>query len=252
MHYHVQREYQRYDVLVAMRLAIAMALLLGLLSLTTAVADDCDNWGRLVHVGEQAGDDFCFTYAGASGSTTKQLEDKYDYDFFLFYIGYDDETPVNQLYKIALTHTRLSRPMISVGTFYDDAPAYAGLTGSEAWYNEYQAFLDGMTLDQFKGMVTLAPNLQHDGVYDYVDGEVVVVMPGSDAAERAMFYAVPVGTNLATNQPSDDPNTPHFEKYEVFFTPPERGAYMLVISNYNPSRRRGRLTGSYTVDISAD
>lgn len=232
---------------------LAALILLGLLALAQpAGADDCDNWGRLVHVGEQAQDDFCVTRVGPGGRTTKTLEDRYDYDYFLFYLGYDDDTQINRVYKVALTNTSLSRPQITVGTFYDDAPAYAGLTGSEVWYNAYSADLGGMTLDEFKGMVTLAPNLQHDGVYDYVDGQVVVVTPSSDAATRQLFYAVPVGTMLAINAREDDPNTPHSEKYVIFFTPPERGAYLVMVSNYSPSRRHGRLTGNYTLEISAD
>ena len=216
------------------------------------LADDCDSWGRLVHVGEQPGDSFCLTRVASGGTTTKTLEDARDYDYFLFYLGYDDETDINRVYKVALTNTNLSRPQITVGTFYDDTAAYGGQTVAEVWYNAYSAALGGMTLDEFRGMVTLAPNLQHEGVYDYVDGEVVVVAASSDAAKLQMFQAVPVGTVVAENQRQDDLNTPQSEKYEVFFTPPDRGAYMVVISNYNPSRRRGRLTGSYTVDISAD
>ena len=232
---------------------VAALLLLGIFAWSNpAAADDCDNWGRLVHVGELALDDFCLTRVGPGGRTTKTLEDKYDYDYFLFYLGYNGDTEINQVYKVALTNTNLSRPQITVSTFYDDAQAYGGQTGAEAWYNTYSADLGGMTLDEFRGMVSLAPNLQHDGVYDYVDGQVVVVRPSSDAAIRQMFYAVPVGTVLAINAREDDPNTPYSEKYVVFFTPPEKGAYMVVVSNYNISRRGGRLTGNYTVEISAD
>ena len=67
-----------------------------------------------------------------------------------------------------------------------------------------------------------------------------------------MFNAVPVGTMLAINAREDDPNTPHSEKYEIFFTPPDKGAYMVVVSNYSISRRGGRLTGNYTLEVSAD
>ena len=228
-------------------------LLLGLLAMAQpATADDCDNWGRLVHVGEQPGDSFCLTRVGTGGRTTKTLEGRYDYDYFLFYLGYDDDTHINRVYKVALTNTNLSRPKITVGTFYDDAQAYGGQSGAEAWYNAYSADLGGMTLDEFRGMVSLGPNLLHDGVYDYVDGQVVVVTPSSDAAKREMFYAVPVGTVLAENAREDDPNTPHSEKSDIFFTPPDKGAYMVVVSNYSPSRRSGRSTGGYTVEISAD
>ena len=228
-------------------------LLLGLFAMAQpAAADDCDNWGRLVHVGEQPGDSFCLTRVGPGGRTTKSLEDKYDYDYFLFYLGYNEDSHIDRVYKVALTNTNLSRPQITVGTFYDDAQAYGGQSGAEAWYNIYSADLGGMTLDEFRGMVSLGPNLQHDGVYDYVDGQVVVITPSSDAAKRQMFYAVPVGTMLAINAREDDPNTPHSEKYEIFFTPPDKGAYMVVVSNYSLSTRRGRLTGNYTLEISAD
>ena len=232
---------------------LAVLFLLGIFAWANpAAADDCDNWGRLVHVGEQPGDSFCLTRVGPGGRTTKTLEDKYDYDYFLLYLGYDDETVINQVYKVALTNTNLSRPKITVSTFYDDAQAYGGQTGAEAWYNTYSTVLGGMTLDEFRGMVSVGPNLQHDGVYNYVDGQVVVVTASSDSAIRQMFYAVPVGTVLTTNARDDDPNTPHSEKYTVFFTPPERGAYLVVVSNYSRSKRGGRLTGNYTVEISAD
>ncbi|MCY3780140.1 MAG: hypothetical protein OXG78_07525 [Chloroflexi bacterium] len=217
-------------------------LLLGILAVAQpAAADDCDNWGRLVHVGEQPNDDFCFARVGAE--TTKTLEGKYDYDYFLFYLGYNSETQLGGDYTVTLKNTGLTRPRIIVNTFYDDAQAWGGLTGSEVWYNAYASDLGGMTYDDFARMVTLAPNLQHDGVYDYVNGEVIVVTPSSDAATRLMFYAVPVGTNLATNDRG---------ALTVNFTPPDRGAYMVMVSNYSPSRRGGRLTGNYTVEVSAD
>ena len=223
---------------------IGLLILLGLFWQANLVsADDCDNWGRLIHVGASPGDSFCMTRSGSGGSTTKQLEDKRDFDYFLFYLGYDDETPVGARYRIALTNTNLSRPKITVGTFYDDAPAGNDLTGAEVWYNEYSGSLGGMTLDEFKKMVTLAPNLQHDGVYDYVNGEIVVVQESSGAATRQLFYRVPVGTNLATNAKGD---------YSVTFTPPDRGAYVVIVSNYNPTRSKGRLTGAYTLSVSLD
>ncbi|MYD08741.1 MAG: hypothetical protein F4X02_01740 [Chloroflexi bacterium] len=228
-------------------------LLLGFFALAQpATADDCDSWGRLIQVGEQPGDNFCLTRVGSGGSTTKSLEDKYDFDYFVFYLGYNDETNINQEFRVALTNTNLSRPHIAVGTFYDDPQAYGGQSGAEAWYNVYSADLGGMTLDEFRGMVSLGPNLQHDGVYDYVNGAVVVVTPSSDAAKRQMFYSVPVGTVLAENSREDDPNTAHSEKYEFFFTPPDRGAYIIVVSNYSRSRRGGRLTGSYTISVSSN
>lgn len=232
---------------------LGLLIIIGLLwSAISVSADDCDNWGRLVHVGERPGDNFCLAIAGVGGGTTKQLEDAYDYDYFVFYIGYDDGTPINEVYRLALTNTNLSRPQFHVGTFYDDARAYSGQTTSEAWYSEYSSALGGMSVDDFKRMVTLAPNLQHDGVYDYVSGQVVVVQESSDAAIRQRFYAVPVGTVLASNQRNDNPDTPQSEKYEVFFTPPDRGAYVIVVSNYSPTRRRGTLTGSYTVSVTKD
>lgn len=231
---------------------VAALLLFSFAQSGQVFADDCDNWGRLVHVGEQSGDSYCFTRIGPGGSTTKQLEDARDYDYFLFYVGYDEETPVNEQYQLLMTNTSLSRPMITVSTFYDDAGAFGGQTGTEVWYSEYSSHLSGMTLDEFKGMVTLAPNLLHDGVYDYVDGEVVVVQESSDAAIREMFYAVPVGTVIATNQRNDNPETPQSEKFEVVFSPPDRGAYLVVVSNYSTTRRRGTLTGGYTLSISLD
>lgn len=244
---------QTSNSLRAYSLWFTVLILLGVFaSAHPAAADDCDNWGRLVHVGEQASDDFCLTRVGPGGRTTKTLEDRYDYDYFLFYLGYNDETEINRVYKVALTNTNLSRPKITVGTFYDDPSAYAGLSGAEVWYNAYSADLYGMSSDEFKGMVSLGPNLQHDGVYDYVNGQVVVITPSSDVATRQMFYAVPVGTTLARNAREDDPNTRHSEKYEIFFTPPDRGAYMVMVSNYSPSRRSGRITGSYTLEISED
>ena len=121
---------------------LAALLLLGLFVMAQpAAADDCDNWGRLVHVGEQPGDNFCLTRVGPGGRTTKNLENKYDYDYFLFYLGYDDDTDINRVYKVALTNTSLSRPQFTVSTFYDDAQAYGGQTGAEAWYNAYSADL---------------------------------------------------------------------------------------------------------------
>ena len=117
------------------------------------------------------------------------------------------------------------------------------MTGADVWYVEYSGSLGGMTLDEFKKMVTLAPNLQHDGVYDYVNGEIVVVQESSGAATRQLFYRVPVGTNLATNAQGD---------YSVTFTPPDRGAYVVIVSNYDKTRRKGRLTGAYTLNVSLD
>ena len=209
----------------------------------TVLADDCDNWGLVVHVGRQADDDLCTLRAGLNGHATRQLGDKRDFDYFLFYVGYDPETPVNERYSVTLTETRLTRPKISVGTFYDDAPLGNDETGSEYWYNEHSASLGGMTLDEFQKMVTLAPNLHHDGVYDYVNGEIVVIQESSVAETSQLFYAVPVGTNLGTNTQGE---------YSATFTPPDRGAYIIMISNYNPTNRRGRLTGSYKISVSHD
>ncbi len=223
---------------------IGLLILLGMLWQANLVsADDCDNWGRLVHVGEQPGDDFCMMRFGPSGGTGKQLEDKLDFDYFLFYVGYDQETPVGETYKIVLTNTNLSRPKITVGTFYDDAPAWGDQTGTEIWYGEYSGGLGGMSLDEFKATVSLEPNLVHDGIYSNVNGEIVVIPESSNEAIRQTFYAVPVGTNLATNAKGDD---------SVTFTPPDRGAYVVIISNYNPTRSKGRLTGAYTLNISLD
>ena len=209
----------------------------------TVFADDCDHWGRLVHTGGQPGDTYCLALSGNGGAVTKQLEDKSDYDYFLLYLGYDDETAIQEVYKVELTNTQLTRPKIVVGTFYDDAPAGNDLTGTDVWYDEYRGSLGGMTLDEFKKMVTLAPNLQHDGVYDYVNGEVVVVQESSNAATRQLFYRVPVGTNLATNTRGE---------HTVRFSPPDRGAYLIMVSNYNRTGRKGTLTGSYTLNISQD
>lgn len=206
-------------------------------------ADDCDNLGRIVHVGMREGDDRCTLVAGAGGGVTKQLEDKFDYDYFLFYIGYDTETPVGELYEVTLTNTRLTRPQVTVGTFYDDAQVGGGQSASEFWYGQHSGSLGGMTLEDFQKMVTLAPNLLHDGVYDYLNGEVVVVQESSDAATREMFYAVPVGTNLGTNSRGE---------HRLTFTPPDRGAYIIVVSNYSRTRRNGRLTGSYTVTVNRE
>ena len=226
---------------------IILLMFLGVLGIDmVAFADDCDHWGRRIHVSPAPDDTFCLTRAGIGGSTTKRLEDPYDFDYFLFYIGYDDATEMDVPYKVELTNTSLTRPKIDVGTFYDDAPLgpeRSGQTGSAEWYAAYQSQIGGMSLADFQRLVTVAPNLLHDGVYNYVNGEVVIVNAGSDDAIREMFHAVPVGTNLATNERGEK---------MVRFTPPEKGAYLVMISNYSPTRRKGRLTGSYTLDITKD
>ena len=220
---------------------LLLALVFLLRQNTTVRADDCDNLGRIVHVGLQANDDRCTLRSAPDGHATKRLEDKFDYDYFLFYIGYDADTPINQLYKVTLTDTQLTRPKIVVGTFYDDASVGNGQTATEFWYSEHGASLGGMTIEEFQKMVTMAPNLLHDGVYDYVDGEIVVVQESSGGATRLMFSAVPVGTNLGTNTKGE---------HWVTFTPPDRDAYLIMVSNYNPTRRKGILTGSYKVIVS--
>ena len=224
----------------------------------TVLADDCDNWGRVMHVGRQASDDLCTLRAGASNGVTRQLEDRFDYDYFVFYLGYDLDTPINQRYKATLTDTGLTRPKVTVGTFYDGAALpLPGQRPEDAqtlpdfWFAQHGSGL-GMSEVEFTNMVTLAPNLQHDGVYDYVNGQVVVVQESSDAAIRQMYYAVPVGTVLATNQSTDDPGTPQSEKYDLYFTPPDRGAYIVVVSNHSSSRRKGSLTGSYKLTVYLD
>ena len=223
---------------------ILLLLFLGIVGKDmVAFADDCDNLGRIVHVGLQANDDRCTLRSAPNGHATQRLEDKFDFDYILFYIGYDADTPINQLYKVTLTDTQLTRPKITVGTFYDDASVGNGQTATELWYSEHGASLGGMTLEEFQKMVTMAPNLLHDGVYDYVDGEIVVVQESSDAATRLVFSAVPVGTNLGTNTKGE---------HMVTFTPPDRGAYLIMVSNYNPTRRNGSLTGSYKVSVNLD
>ena len=224
-------------------MVMVLVLLIAAVQSSSVFADDCDHWGRLVHTGGQPGDTYCLALSGNGGAVTRQLEDKRDYDYFLLYLGYDDETAINESYTVELTNTQLTRPKIVVGTFYDDAPAGDDLTGTDIWYDEYRGSLGGMTLDEFKKMVTLAPNLQHDGVYDYVNGEIVVVQESSGAATRQLFYRVPVGTNLATNTRGER---------TLRFTPLDRGAYLIMVSNYDPSKRRGTLTGSYTLNISQD
>lgn len=230
------------------RSLLVVVILLGLIGLVPPVsADDCDNWGRVVQVGLQSGDDLCTLRAGAQGGVTRRLEDKFDYDYFVFYVGYDVETSINVPYIVTMAETSLSRPKIVVGVFYDNAslrlPGQAyedAQTTSDFWYDAHGSGL-GLTANEFRNMVTLEPNLQHDGVYDYVDGEIVVVQESSDAAIRQMFYAVPVGTILGTNIRGE---------HLVNFTPPDRGAYIVVVNNYNPTRRRGTLTGSYKLTVS--
>ena len=231
----------RYVLVGKVIVLLALFALLG--QATVVLADDCDNWGRLVHVGEQPGDDFCLAYAGQGGAVTKRLEDKLDFDYFIFYLGYDSETSISGTYEVSLTNTRLSRPKIVVGTFYDDASAWGGQTGTEVWYNAYSSSLGGMSLDEFQMKVTLGPNLKHDGEYELMNGEVVVINDGSDGAIRQEFHAVPVGTAVAISSVGDD---------TVRFDPPDKGAYIVMFSNYNPTRRNGTLTGSYTLNIAQD
>ena len=223
-------------------LLVGLAAQAGLIS-----ADDCDNWGRVVHVNRLADDDLCTLQAGSANGVTKQLEDPYDFDYFVFYLGYDATTPINEPYTVTLTETSLSRPKFVVGTFYDDPilrnrgqRAEDAQKLSEFWYSRHGSSL-GMTQTEFSNMVSLAPNLQHDGVYDYVDGNIVVVQESSDAATRLMFYAVPVGTNLATNTQGE---------HTLTFTPPDRGAYVIVVSNYSLTRKRGTRSGSYKLSVS--
>lgn len=239
---------QKFKYWRASRSGLLALFLLGLIGLAYPVAaDDCDNWGRVVHVGLQSGDDLCTLRAGAQGGVTRRLEDKFDFDYFVFYVGYDMETPINEQYKATITSTSLSRPKIEVGVFYDNPPlrrtgqsAENAQTASNFWYDAHGSGL-GLSREVFRNMVTLEPNLQHDGVYDYVDGQVVIVQESSDAAIRQMFYAVPVGTVLGTNARGE---------FRVNFTPPDRGAYIVTVSNYNPTRRRGTLTGSYKLTVS--
>ena len=209
----------------------------------TVFADDCDHWGRLVHTGGQPGDTYCLAFSGNGGAVSKQLEDKFDFDYFVLYLGYDDETAIHEVYKVELTNTSLTRPKIVVGTFYDNAPAWSGQSGTEVWYNAYSGRLGGISLEEFQQRVTLGPNLKHDAQYELVNGQVVLVNEGSAAAIRQEFSAVPVGTNLATNERGET---------FVYFTPPDKGAYIVMISNYSPTRTRGKLTGSYTLNISRD
>lgn len=227
---------------------MGLLILLGLfLQVYPALADDCDNWGRVVHVNRRADDDLCTLQAGASNGVTKQLEDPYDFDYFVFYLGYDAATPINEPYTVTLTETSLSRPKFVVGTFYDDPTlrnpgqrAEDAQKLSEFWYSRHGSSL-GLTQTEFTNMVSLGPNLQHDGVYDYVDGNVVVVQESSDAATRLIFYAVPVGTNLATNTRGE---------HTLTFTPPDRGAYAIIVSNYSSSNRSGTRSGSYKLNVS--
>ena len=229
--------------MIYLKVAILVPLLFFGRTDMNALADDCDNWGRRVHVGTMIDDDWCYARSG-DAADVKRMDNKYDYDYFLLYLGYNDDSDISETYQVELTNTQLTRPQIVVGTFYDEASTGNGEENyADLWFDVYGSSLGGMTRADFMGMVTYGPNRLFDGVYDYVNGQVVVVQESSDRATRLMFYAVPVGEVVGRNVEGE---------LSVTFNPPDRGAYIIMVSNYGMSRRGGRLTGSYTVNVSQE
>ena len=202
-------------------------------------ADDCDNWDRMIIVGSRSGDDRCYLRVGRA--ETKQLEEARDYDYFLLYLGYSEATTTSAAsYTITLSNTSLRRPKIVVATSYDEGAISSSILVPNVWYNHFGSSEVGLSsLCLFRSRIS---------VREYPSGSSCAPSTGVIPADMVLsdYYKVPIGSVVARNNDQNRDLT-------LSFVPPDRGAYVIGVSNWKPTmRRRNKVIGSYTIRVTKD
>ena len=218
-------------------LALAFSLFVGGGALV--LADDCDNWDRMIIAGTRSGDTRCYLRVGG-GATTKQLGEARDYDYFLLYLGYSEATTTSGAsYTITLSNTSLRRPKIVVTTSYDEGVIAGSGNVADKWYDFFGSTNVGLSSQcLFRSKISLIEYQFEPTCGSLLSYDVTKILSN--------YFAVPVGSVVATNNDSNG-------DYTLSFTPPDRGAYVIGVSNWKPSmRRRSRVIGSYSIRVRKD
>ena len=218
-------------------LALAFSLFVGGGALV--LADDCDNWDRMIIAGSRSGDNRCYLRVGES-ARTKQLEEARDYDYFLLYLGYSEATTTSGAsYTITLSNTSLRRPKIVVSTSYDEGVITGFGNVADKWYDNFGSTNVGLSSQcLFRSKLS---------VIEYQFEPICAYLGSYDETKiLSDYYAVPIGTVVARNNDQNRDLT-------LSFVPPDRGAYVIGVSNWKPSmRRRNKVIGSYSIRVRKD
>ena len=212
-----------------------LSLALGGGMIAKAQDNDCGN--PVLDFGNPSRGRTCYIAVGELVYDT--MDNKLDVDFFLLYLGFDDNTDIAHSYTITLSSTRLTMPEIHVSTFYDQLST-AGRNAADKWYQEYSNTLDpARTFAEWllraawpSGAGYRLSRLYGHGPPHPLDLELT-----------RDFEAVPIGTHLGANQPVK-------KDYTATFDPTDRGAYVIWIRNRKPTKtRRWRNTGGYRIRV---